>query len=173
MDKTARETIALRLMELSGADHTEVLVMDENSALTRFTHNAIHQNVAHADTIVSVRAIVGGRTGVARTNAIDDASLGDVADRALEIAKLAPQDPLLPDLPPGAPFTPPAGAYVPATGAATADRRAALANDIFNVAESSGLWSAGFVTTNRPAGIRVAPHGHNTHDQVAALLEAL
>jgi cysteine desulfurase/selenocysteine lyase len=33
--------------------------------------------------------------------------------------------------------------------------------------------AAGFVTTNRPNGIRVAPHGHNTPDQISAFLDVI
>lgn len=155
MDKAAREALARRVTGLSSADATEVLVLHENSALTRFTHNAIHQNVAHADTVVSVRAISGGRTGVARTNALDDDALRDVVGRAMEIAQLAPEDPAGATLPRGGPFQEPGGAYVPATAGATADLRASLAHDIFTVAESSELWAAGFVTTSN-SGITVA-----------------
>ncbi|HEV7179999.1 MAG TPA: DNA gyrase modulator, partial [Candidatus Baltobacteraceae bacterium] len=127
MDKHAREALARRVAGLSSADQTEVLVMDENSALTRFTHNAIHQNVAHADTMISVRAVVGGCTGVARTNALDDGALRDVVERSLTIARLAPKDPLEAPLPAGGAFTAPPGAFVPETGSATADLRASLA----------------------------------------------
>jgi cysteine desulfurase/selenocysteine lyase len=35
------------------------------------------------------------------------------------------------------------------------------------------LGRAGIVTTFRPGGIRVSPHGYNTHEEIAALLEAL
>ena len=35
------------------------------------------------------------------------------------------------------------------------------------------LGRAGFVTTYRPAGIRVSPHGYNTEDEIDALLAAL
>ena len=35
------------------------------------------------------------------------------------------------------------------------------------------LASAGFVTTNRSTGIRVSPHGHNTHEHIDAFLAAL
>ncbi|GAC1545887.1 MAG: aminotransferase class V-fold PLP-dependent enzyme [Candidatus Velthaea sp.] len=35
------------------------------------------------------------------------------------------------------------------------------------------LAAAGIVTTNRPFGIRVAPHAHNTHEEIEALLTLL
>lgn len=149
MDKASREALAHRIVGLSSADETEVLVGYENAALTRFTHNAIHQNVAHQDTLVSVRAVIGGRTGVARTNVLDDVSLRNVVARATEMATLAPSDPLHAALPKATGARTPDGAYVPQTAAATAHRRAELANDIFKIAEANSLWSAGFVTTSQ------------------------
>jgi len=33
--------------------------------------------------------------------------------------------------------------------------------------------AAGIVTTNRPSGVRVSPHGYNTPDEIDALLEVV
>jgi len=148
MDNSARETLGRRIVGLSKADQTEVLISHENSALTRFTHNNVHQNVAHADTLVSVRAIIDGQTGVARTNILDDLSLYDLVARASDMAKLAPKDPLQPPLPAGGPTKTPSGSYIAQTASATAERRAGLAKQIFEVAERDSLWAAGFVTTS-------------------------
>ncbi|HKE37144.1 MAG TPA: DNA gyrase modulator, partial [Candidatus Baltobacteraceae bacterium] len=102
MVSSQREALAKRALEMAGAaDEAEVLVSAADSALTRFTHQVSNQNVATADAGISVRAIVDKRTGVARTNHFDDASLRDVVDRAVEMARLAPQDPQQPDLPRG------------------------------------------------------------------------
>ena len=35
------------------------------------------------------------------------------------------------------------------------------------------LQARGFVTTHRASGIRVSPHGYNTHDEIAAFDAAL
>lgn len=148
MDRASREALAARIVSLSSADQTEVLVSYENAALTRFTHNAVHQNVAHKDTLVSVRAIIDGRTGVARTNVLDSVSLQSVVARATEMATLAPSDPLQAALPKATGSRRPDGAYAPDTAGATAHRRAKLANDIFAIAQADGLWSAGFVATS-------------------------
>lgn len=149
MDKAAREALARRILSLSSADQTEVLVTYENAALTRFTHNVIHQNVAHDDTTVSVRAIIDGRTGVARTNVLDENSLHDIVGRATEMASLAPKDPQVAPLPNATGAKTPDGAYMAETAHATAHRRAELANEIFKIAESDSLWSAGFMTTSQ------------------------
>ncbi len=148
MESKAREELATRTLGHSDADRTEVLVSYDNSALTRFSHENVHQNVASEDAIVSVRAILGGRTGVAQTNRTDDASIREVVDRATEMAKLAPSDAAQPDLPHGGPTQTPPGAYVEATARADAQTRAALCDAFFRVAERDRLWSAGYAATS-------------------------
>ena len=159
MDKHAREQLAAHVLGYAGADQTEVLIADENAALTRFTHNAIHQNVAHADTQISVRSIVGGKTGVARTNRLDDASLHAVVRRSLDIANLAPSDPLQPALPGAAVVSAPDGAYALESAQATAAARAHACDQMFTIAEGAGYWSAGFLTTSQTGTTIVNTHG--------------
>ena len=67
MDSKQREALAERVLGLSTADQTEVTIGTESADLTRFTHEEIHQNVARSDAGVSVRAILGLRTGTAAT----------------------------------------------------------------------------------------------------------
>ena len=148
MDSSAREALAQRVLGFSAADQTEVMVWSGNDELTRFTHNMVHQNVAVSDVSVRIRAIVGKRTGVATTNKLDDASLRQTAARALEMAKLAPEDPDLPELPRGGPTRAPEGAYVPQTAAATPHTRAEMCDAIFRIAEERDYWCAGYVTTS-------------------------
>jgi PmbA protein len=150
-----REQLAKTVLSYSNAEQTEVLVGSGDSALTRFTHETSNQNVASDDTGISVRAILDGRTGVAQTNRRDDASLRDVAKRAIEMAKLAPKDPLTPALPAGGATSTPAGAYDPATAAAGADLRAHMCDAIFRAAEGAGYWSAGFAST-QAGGVTIA-----------------
>lgn len=148
MIESQREALAARVLSFSGADHTEVSVESQDRALSRFTHNAIHQNVASCDVTVRVRAILGGRTGVAATNLYDDErALRECVERAIEMAKLAPADPDRPALPAGGNFTVPPQAYADATASASPDARAELCQAIFRVAQTHGLWAAGFVTT--------------------------
>lgn len=154
-DAAARERLAAGVLALSSADQTEALVAAGDRALTRFTHETSNQNVAAVDLSVSVRAIVDGRTGVAQTNRLDQRSLRDVVDRAIAMAKLAPQDPLTPRLPSGGAASAPEGAYDAATAGAGADERGRLCAAVFAEAERAGYWSAGFVSSGS-GGITVA-----------------
>ncbi|MGA8533027.1 MAG: TldD/PmbA family protein [Candidatus Tumulicola sp.] len=143
-----RERIAALALEYSTADQTEVLISASDNALTRFSHELSNQNVAAADVGISVRAIVAGKTGVAQENRFDEPSLRDVVRRATAMASLAPADPVRVALPRGGPATAPEGAYDAATAQAAAERRGAMCDAVFGVAESAGYWSAGFAATS-------------------------
>lgn len=147
MQAEEREALARRTLALSRADQTEVLVYSENAALTRFTHQNVHQNVASRDVLVSVRAIIDGRTGVASANRTDEASIADLVRRATALAELAPNDPAQARLPAGGPTVAPPGAYVPGTADAGAELRASICDTYFRIAEREGLWCAGYAKT--------------------------
>ena len=53
------------MLAASRADQTEVEVFANDSALTRFANNYIHQNVEDTDVDVRVRAVIGQKIGVA------------------------------------------------------------------------------------------------------------
>ena len=149
MDSAEREALAKRVLDLSNAAQTEVMVYSGHSELTRFTHNFVHQNVAESNVSVKIRAIEGGRTGVAATNILDDEHLTAAVARAMEMAQLAPDDPLQPALPAGGPAVTPPRAYAEKTATASAQSRASMCDDIFKAAEQNDQWCAGFVTTSQ------------------------
>lgn len=158
MDAEARRALAERVLERSRAGATEVTVTALHRALTRFTHETIHQNVDQDDVTVRVRAIVDGRTGVASTNARDDDALDAVTQRAVELAGFTPRESIPPEVAPPAAVTAPAGAWNDATARATAADRARVAERIFGQAEAHGAWAAGFVTTSA-GGLTIATSG--------------
>ena len=155
MDSAAREALAERALSFAREGACEVLVFDVDMGLTRFTHNAIHQNVAHTDASVRVRTIVDGRTGVAATNVLDDASLREVVARAQAMGALAPRDDEAAGLVSNAAVAAPDGAFDTATAATTAADRARTVAEITGASERSGLWAAGYVTNER-TGITIA-----------------
>src|SRR5579859_2165969 len=86
-----------RIRKLTTADEVEVLFSGGRFALTRFANNAIHQNVAEENHVVSVRTVFGGRTARAYTNKFDDESLKQVVRVSENLAKVQHPDPdLLP-----------------------------------------------------------------------------
>ncbi len=138
--------LAERAIELAGGE-SEAIVVVSGGGLTRFTHNAIHQNLATDDVTVRVRTIVDGRTGVATTHDPSDAGMRAAIERARALAEIAPHDeraaltasPSVPS---------PSGAYDDATARFAPTERAELAATMFDIAERDGLWLAGYVATD-------------------------
>ena len=147
MTPEERMDVAERVLARARGDAIEVTVHATRQALTRFTHEAVNQNVDETNVSVRVRSIVDGRSGIAATNAFDEAALDAVAGRARELATFAPREAIEPTLAGPASVAAPPGAYVAATAHASPDRRAAVADAIFEHARANDLWSSGFVTT--------------------------
>lgn len=68
-------------------DGALLLVQAVSTALTRFTANHIHQNVAVENVGVTAKVIVGERVGVASTNALEPEALRRVLEQAAEVAR--------------------------------------------------------------------------------------
>ena len=117
------EELLNRVLRLSTADETEVLIIAQDSSLTRFANNIIHQNVAETDVQVIVRAAMGRRVGAASTNRLDDEAFVQVAERAVLHARQQPENPDYPGLPEPQPIDPVA-AFDEATASLTPSARA-------------------------------------------------
>ena len=90
-----------RALALSEAPQTEVVYLGQDSALTRFATNQIHQNVREHDASLQVRVIDGDRIGVASTNRLEEAGIRDVLERAEAIAARSAPNPRAAILPSG------------------------------------------------------------------------
>src|ERR1700736_2539657 len=121
------------LLERSPAQHTEVMVTEWDSALTRFANNGIHQNVAERDASVRVRVVKDGKTGVASINQLNEAAALDVLKRAIAIADLQPRSEVVPM--PGSATARPVEAWSDATAAVTPEDRADFVQAVCTKAE--------------------------------------
>lgn len=126
----------------AGAEAAEAVASAGSSALTRFAGNRIHQNVAETDAQVSMRAVVGDRSGVASTNRTDTESLMACARAAVAAATASPPDPDFPGLPAPRPVA--AARPVPsATRDFDATARAQAVSRIVAHSSAHGLTAAG------------------------------
>jgi PmbA protein len=142
-----------RIRKLSTADEVEVLFSGGHFALTRFANNAIHQNVAEDNYVVSLRSVFAGRTARAFTNKFDDESLRQVVKSAESLAKVQHPDPDLLPMPDSREASGTADRSVrstqgpsrhfAATAAITPELRADGVKKIVGVAERHGLTTAG------------------------------
>ncbi|HLZ55648.1 MAG TPA: TldD/PmbA family protein [Ktedonosporobacter sp.] len=146
-DQNSVRALLQKVLSYSQAEQTEVIYQGTESALTRFANNHIHQNVAESDHELRVRAVVGKKVGVATTNRLDDASLRRVAEQALAIAQLQPENPEFHSLPTPQPLTPAPG-YSERTAQFSPEERARCVGIIVRLAKERGLEAAGAFSTN-------------------------
>jgi len=135
-----------KVLSVSPADETEVLVFGLEERLTRFANNTIHQNVAETDVGLVVRAAVGRRTGVTVTNDLSDAGLERAVETAVHFARLQPEDPHYPGLPDPVSVEP-VPAFDEQTAAYTPEDRAREVAVICRRAEEAGVNASGAFRT--------------------------
>lgn len=149
---TAKERIQEVLekcLRFASADQTEVVVTGQDTYLTRYATNYIHQNTAETDTQVSVRSVFGKKIGLAQTNALDDAALKRTIEHAERIAKVQPDllDFLsLPSKDDAGEITAQA-VFSDRTAASTAEERARAVGRITALSVKNGFDAAGAFST--------------------------
>jgi PmbA protein len=146
--EVALKRIATATLEATRADEAEVVLSANESALTRFASSAIHQNVFEAGVELRVRAVLGTRIGVATTTRTDERSLRETARRAVDSARLAPENPDFPGLPGPEPI-PPVAAYSAATADYSPERRARDVKGVCDEAIARGLDASGAWSTSQ------------------------
>ena len=147
MNNHQREALANRVLGMVTTGDAEVLVSADESALTRFTRETIHQNVAKHETSISLRILRDGKMGVARTNILNDEGLEACVAHANALTAFSPPDPLLGELPVSPTVEPTPGAFDRATTDATPMYRADAVATIFKHAQAANAWCAGYVST--------------------------
>ena len=137
---------ALRAVEGEGRQ-AEVAVVANDSQLTRYANNEIHQHVAERDVEVHVRIAIGKRVGQAAANGLTEAGIKNVVERATTIARLQRENPDFLGFP--GPFTtePMPGALAASTLDATPETRAELVAAVCRRAAGAGFTAAGHCST--------------------------
>ena len=140
------EDILKRALRFSKADETQVILTTQDLSLTRFANTVIHQNVAETNVSVTIRAVVGKRTGTASTNNLDDGALAQATERALAHARQQPADPDFPGLADPQPIEP-APAFDDATAGFSPQDRATGVGVICALAADHKFSAAGAFRT--------------------------
>jgi predicted Zn-dependent protease len=140
------ETV-LHHAERGGSTEAEVLVMAEDSALTRFANSEIHQNVAESNIAVNLRFVDGKRVGVASTGRTDAEGLRSLAERAAAIARQTAEQDDWAGLPAPRPIHSVPAAFSAATALATPEQRAQAARAVIAQADEQGVVAYGSFST--------------------------
>ena len=146
LGETRLAEIAERVLREASADQTEVCVTSNDSHLTRFATNTIHQNVSETDVTVRVRAIIDRKTGVASGNEFDDEGLKKIVASAETIVRFQQENPEFCSLPEPRPAQR-VDAFVKATAGASPMERAEGAERILKLSRAEKLAAAGAFAT--------------------------
>jgi PmbA protein len=176
--------------ERQAATEAEVLVMAEDSALTRFANSEIHQNVTESNVSVSLRFVDGRRVGVASSSRTDPEGLRALAETAATIARHSAEREDWGGLPEPTPIPQVPAAFAVATSESTPEVRAEAARAVISaadelgviaygsfavtvettaVANSRGVRAAGARTSSQLITVCMGPDGGNGYAEAAAV----
>ncbi len=142
LDEIRLREIAESGLRASTAEQTEILLIGQESPLTRYSDNYIHQNVSETNYTLTVRAVTGKRIGSASINQLDRDSVLEAVSYACAAARLAQENPDFRSLPGPEPVQE-IQAYAVATRDCPADLRAAYVERIVDMAKEKGVTVAG------------------------------
>jgi PmbA protein len=163
-DDRARDALVLAEAVLAEAlrrdvTEAEVLVMAEDSALTRFANSEIHQNVAETNVVINLRCVVDRRVGVASSGRTDAEGLRNLAENAAAIARVVEQLEDWSGLPGPTEPQPVAAAYSRATAQASPEFRADAVRAVIDAADSAGVIAYGSFATGSESTAVANSHG--------------
>ena len=143
-----------------GVTEVEAILGSDSSALTRFANNAIHQNVSERNTLLSVRAVIGGRTARASTNRLDRERIRGVVEQAIAITRLTGSDPELQPLADPAAY-PEVNRWFESTASSTPAGRARAVAEAIGAVEAAGQTAAGMYSTEESSFALLNSRGVN------------
>ena len=146
LTKIETQNLCQQVLKRCGSNKAQVFLTVNDDALTRFANNTIHQNVAERNLNLTLRFVVGKRSGMATTNRSDVAALDELFDRALANANASPEDPDFPGLAEPAEFSQ-VDALDPATAEFSAEQRAKQVAAVCRLAKEKGLNASGAFST--------------------------
>lgn len=117
------------VLEKSGADQTEALIMGHDHCLTRYANSQIHQNMAEENATLFVKAVLGKKIGVSVVNNFHPKKIESAVQNACLAAKNADEIEDFPGLAKKKPI-PGVSIYVPRTAEIVAEEKALIVQDM-------------------------------------------
>jgi predicted Zn-dependent protease len=154
--------VADSILELAGRDRAEVVVVEQEQALTRFARNQIHQNVAERWRRVRLRLVGDEQVGVAEIRGDMEELQSRLIASAEAARRLAPPGEATPLPRPDAGSDGPV-AHTPATAACSPEWRATEVARVVDVSARAGLEAFGALQTSLTHTVVVNSLGVRRH----------
>jgi PmbA protein len=167
----AEETILKMLTKLvrqSPADQTEALLLTEDSSLTRFTPDSIHQHMAERNGTLVLRVVLGKQIAVVTTNNLSPSSLKNNLDRAVSLARLLPPNEDFKSLPSPMPI-PQIKTFFESIRSLTPQKMVKTVQEVLNLARESGHRASGAFSRGKVEVAVVNYHGMEAYQKYSDL----
>ena len=144
LSRDEAKAIADRVLGFATADETRVTIASGARGNTRFAVNQVSTAGDNYNVELSVRSVIGKRSGTVSTNKLDDDSLRRAVQTAEQLARLAPEDPeAMPEL--GAQRYEADDAWRESTATLSPTGRAAAVQSIATPSRTAKLISTGYL----------------------------
>ncbi len=130
------------IIKESPADQIEVVLISENSSLTRFTGSTIHQNVAEKNSTLVLRVIMNKKVSVVSTNSLSKSSIRNTLKKAISLLRVQPPNEDSVSLPSPKPI-PKINTYYKKIENLTPERKARIIKELFKIGKDEGVEVSG------------------------------
>jgi predicted Zn-dependent protease len=131
-----------KIVHESPADQTEVVILTEDSSLTRFAQSTIHQHVAERNGTAILRVVSDKRIAVVTTNILKPSSLRNSLKKAISLARVQQPNEEFKSLPEPGPI-PEVDTFSEKIDRLTPDRKVKTIRNLFSITKGKGLKASG------------------------------
>jgi predicted Zn-dependent protease len=131
-----------KVVHESPADQTEVLLLTEDSSLTRFTQSTIHQHVAERNGTAILRVVSEKRIAVVTTNILKPSSIRNSLKKAISLARVQQPNEEFKSLPEPRPI-PEVDTFSEKIHRLTPDKKVKAIKHLFSLAKGKGFQASG------------------------------
>ena len=140
--KEARLSLLKKVVHESPADQTEVLLLTEDSSLTRFAQSTIHQHVAERNGTAILRVVSDKRIAVVTTNILKPSSLRNSLKKAISLARVQQPNEEFKSLPEPRPI-PEVDTFSEKIDRLTPDKKVKTMRNLFSITKGKGFKASG------------------------------
>ena len=159
--------LAETVLAASRAEETEVVLLSDESYLTRFANNVIHQNVGSRNASAVIRTVTGRRIGVALAEGLEEDALKATLEQSQAIAAVRPPLADFKHLPKPTKITA-IEACDEATAHCSPERRADIVAELVAAAQRRGAKAAGLVETGAGQVVVANSRGVRAHHRATS-----
>ncbi|MGQ9645555.1 MAG: TldD/PmbA family protein [Thermodesulfobacteriota bacterium] len=146
--REASLSLLKKIIQESSADQTEIILLTENSSLTRFAQSTIHQHVAERNGTAIIRVVSNKRIAVVTTNKLEPFQLKTALERAISLSRIQQPNEEFKSLPEPKPI-PDVDTFSEKIDHLTPEKRVKTIKNLFSLTKAKGFTASGAFSHGR------------------------